>query len=218
MIDIATALSRAAAAIKATFKESGEYAFGNSELTMVRRRNFLLLALAFCFAMPAAAIEAEAWKALDEGAIVLFRHANAPGGGDPPGMRIGDCTTQRNLDQSGRDQAVRIGESFRTRSISIEGVLSSQWCRALETARLAFGSVVREQPVFNSFFDERSKGAAQTRSALELLSRYTGKGALVIVTHQVNITAITGMSVASGEGIVVRMTNDAVKVVGKIKP
>jgi phosphohistidine phosphatase SixA len=176
------------------------------------------LALACCLATPAAATETEAWKSLETGAIVLFRHANAPGGGDPPGMRISDCATQRNLDQSGRDQALRIGAAFRMRAISVSDVLSSQWCRALETARIAFGPEVREEPVFNSFFDAESKGPAQSLAALDILTRHTGKGALVIVTHQVNITSITGISPASGEGVVVRINNGKVRVVGRIKP
>jgi phosphohistidine phosphatase SixA len=184
---------------------------------MIISRSFLKLALVCCLATPAAATEAEAWRSLENGAIVLFRHANAPGGGDPPGMRIGNCATQRNLDRSGREQALRIGEAFRVRAISVSEVLSSQWCRALETARIAFGPAVREEPVFNSFFDDESKGPAQSRAALAILSRYVEKGALVIVTHQVNITSITGISPASGEGVVVRINKDRVKVVGRIK-
>jgi phosphohistidine phosphatase SixA len=185
---------------------------------MLQRRHLLTALLASWFALPAVASESEAWKALADGAIVLFRHANAPGGGDPPGLRIGDCTTQRNLNQSGRDQARRIGEAFRTRGITVSEVLSSQWCRTLETARLAFGTGVREEPIFNSFFDDRSKGPYQTREALALLSRKTAAGAQVIISHQVNVTAITGIFLASGEGVVVRLMEGQIQVVGRIQP
>jgi phosphohistidine phosphatase SixA len=187
---------------------------------VLHRRLVLALPLIAGLAAPAAASEAEAWKALAAGATVLFRHANAPGGGDPPGMKIGDCATQRNLDQTGRDQARRIGEAFRTRAIPVREVVSSQWCRTLETARLAFGNVVREEAAFNSFFDDRSKEPEATRAALALLSNASGvgAGARVIVTHQVNIAALTGIAPASGEGVVVLISQEKVTVVGRIKP
>jgi hypothetical protein len=162
--------------------------------------------------------EAAAWEALRGGAIALFRHANAPGGGDPAGMRLGDCATQRNLDAAGRDQARRIGEAFRMRGISVGAVLASQWCRSTETADLAFPGQTRAEPIFNSFFDDRSKGPAQTRAAKALLSRWAGPGALVVSTHQVNITGLTGIVPASGEGIVVRVTGGEVVVIGRIRP
>jgi phosphohistidine phosphatase SixA len=181
-------------------------------------RRSVLLAVALSFAVPAMASEAEAWKALQEGATVLFRHANAPGGGDPAGMRIGDCVTQRNLDQKGREQAVRIGEAFRKHEIVVGEVLTSQWCRTLETARLAFGAATREEPIFNSFFDDRNKGASQTEAALKLLRNKPLTSARVIITHQVNITAITGIFPASGEGIVVRINEGKISVIGRINP
>ena len=90
----------------------------------------------------------DGWSAMRDGAIVLFRHANAPGGGDPPGFRLGDCTTQRNLDDAGRRQAQRIGEAFRARGIRVGAVLSSQWCRTRDTATLAFGAAVQEDARF----------------------------------------------------------------------
>jgi len=162
--------------------------------------------------------EAAAWEALRGGAIALFRHANAPGGGDPAGMRLGECSTQRNLDAAGRQQARRIGEAFRTRGIAVGSVLTSQWCRTTETAVLAFPGMARPEPIFNSFFDDRGKGPAQTRDARALLSRWAGPGALVVSTHQVNITGLTGIVPASGEGIVVRLTGGEVAVVGRIRP
>jgi phosphohistidine phosphatase SixA len=184
---------------------------------MMLRRSFLLTVALF-LAAPATASEAEAWKALQAGATVLFRHANAPGGGDPPGMRIDDCTTQRNLDHKGREQAVRIGEAFRKREIVVGEILSSQWCRTLETASLAFGAATREEPIFNSFFDDRNKGPSQTEAALKLLHNKPLIGARVIITHQVNITAITGIFPASGEGIVLRLIDGQISVIGRINP
>ena len=120
-------------------------------------RSFWLLALtfaalAFSNGSATATSEEAAWNALRAGGIALFRHANAPGVGDPPGMRLDDCSTQRNLDEDGRIQARRIGDAFRSRNIQMGAVLASQWCRATETAQLAFPGLVRVDPVFNSFF------------------------------------------------------------------
>lgn len=150
-----------------------------------------------------------AWQALSRpGAIVLVRHAHAPGVGDPPGMRIGDCSTQRNLDDTGRAQARRLGQAFRERGVRIGAVLSSQWCRTRDTAQEAFGAQapggVREVPAFNSWFGGQGDAPGQTAQARDILRRWQGPGVLVVVTHQVNITALTGEVPASGEALVVK--------------
>lgn len=184
----------------------------------------LAVALLLCFALVGAAPQSlwassdAAWTTLAQGGIVLFRHANAPGGGDPAGMRIGQCATQRNLDERGRAQARRIGEAFRSRGVAVGRVLSSQWCRTRETAELAFPGQQRDAPAFNSFFDDHAKGPAQTAAARRLLADWRGPGALVVSTHQVNITALTGIAPASGEGIVIRLVGTDVQVIGTISP
>ena len=188
------------------------------------RRALLAIALAtllgpLAATLSAAADESTAWAALQrDGAIVLFRHANAPGVGDPPGFKLGECSTQRNLDDAGRAQARRIGETFRARKVAVRAVHTSRWCRARETAELAFPGLVREQPVFDSFFDERQDEPAKTAAARKLLAQWKGPGVLVVTTHQVNITALTGLGAASGEGVVVRATGDRVEVLGRIAP
>lgn len=167
------------------------------------------------------AAAADGWDTLARpGAIVLFRHATAPGAGDPPGLRLGDCSTQRNLDAQGRAEARALGEQFRRRGIAVGAVLSSQWCRARETAQLAFGDRVREEPAFNSFFGQGPQQRdAQTAQARRLLREWQGPGALVVVTHQVNITALTGHATASGEGVVVRPTAEGpVRVIATLRP
>jgi len=191
------------------------------ELSSIGRR-LLVLAAAASLAFSTAAGAQDAWLLLEQpGTIVLFRHANAPGVGDPAGFRLGDCATQRNLDETGRAQARALGREFRARKVAVGAVLTSRWCRARETARLAFGAEhrVREEPAFDSYF---SQGAAErdarTEMAREVLQRWSGPGLLVVVTHQVNITALTGMNVGSGEGIVVRRTDAGLKVVGRISP
>jgi len=159
-----------------------------------------------------------AWAALQDGSAVLFRHATAPGGGDPPGMKLGDCSTQRNLDEAGRAQAKRLGEQFRQRGIKVAAVLTSQWCRTRETAELAFPGQAREDSNFNSFFDDPSRQPAQTAAALALLRQWRGPGVLVVVTHQVNISSLTGVGTASGEGVIVRPQGLGLEVLGRLAP
>lgn len=187
---------------------------------MKNRRRSLAAALAFTL-IASSALAADAWPELAKpGAIVLFRHATAPGVGDPAGFKLEDCATQRNLDAQGRDEARRLGEQFRTRKIAVGAVLSSQWCRTRETARLAFGSQARDEPAFNSFFQESSQVRdTQTAQARAVLARWRGPGALVVVTHQVNITALTGVGASSAEGVVVQPAADgSFRVVGTLSP
>lgn len=184
---------------------------------MIVRRSLLLLSLLLPFT-PAQAEEG-AWTWLREpGAIILLRHANAPGTGDPAGFVLGDCSTQRNLDDRGRGQSRAIGEAFRERGVLAGRVLSSQWCRAKETAELAFPGQVGEAPAFNSFFGNRADEPEATAAARGILADWQGPGALVVVTHQVNITALTGIAPASGEGIVARVENGQLVVLGRLPP
>jgi len=158
------------------------------------------------------------WPRLESGMVVLLRHASAPGFGDPKGFQIGDCTTQRNLDEVGRTQARRIGESFRQRGVEVTAVWSSQWCRTQETADLAFPGKRIDQPAFNSFFDTPENSSSQTRAARDVLAAWRGPGVLVVVTHQVNITALTGIVPQSSEAVVVKPQAWQWTVVGRITP
>jgi phosphohistidine phosphatase SixA len=151
-------------------------------------------------AAPAPATEA-AWEALRAGGTVaLIRHALAPGTGDPPGFALGDCATQRNLSDEGRAQAARLGEAFRAHGVAVDRVLSSGWCRCLDTALLAFGAA-EVWPPLHSFFGDPGTEPARTAEARAGVASWTGPGTLVLVTHQVNITALTGIVPESGEVI-----------------
>jgi phosphohistidine phosphatase SixA len=173
----------------------------------MRLRTRWLSIVCIAFASGAAAA-ADGWTELARpGAIVLFRHATAPGVGDPPGFRPDDCATQRNLSEQGRAESRRLGEEFRRRGVAVGAVLASQWCRTRETARLAFGERVRDEPAFNSFFGrDNAARQAQTERARRILREWKGPGTLVVVTHQVNITALTGHGAMSAEGVVVQPT------------
>ncbi len=162
--------------------------------------------------------EQAAWTALRGGAIVLLRHANAPGIGDPSGMRLGDCSTQRNLDEAGRAQARRIGGRLRRERVPVAAVWSSQWCRVRETAELAALGPVREVAAFNSFFGERTAEPAQTAAARALLLAWRERGSLVVFTHQVNIGALSGQGASSGEGVVMRAERGTLNLVGRLQP
>lgn len=185
-------------------------------MVILRRRSLLVACLVPW--MPAAGQGNDGWAALGADGIVLFRHADAPGTGDPPNFRLGDCSTQRNLSDKGRAQARAIGEGFRTRGIAVGAVLASQWCRTRETAELAFPDRVEDASVFNSFFQEGDAQARQqTAAALARLATWRGPGVLVVVTHQVNITALTQVFPASGEGIVVRSRpGSGLEVLGRL--
>ncbi len=167
--------------------------------------------------MPHARADDAAWQALENGGIVLFRHALAPGTGDPANFTLGDCSTQRNLNDQGRADSRAIGQAFQDKGIKVGRVLTSQWCRCVETAELAFPGQVEEEPVFNSFFQNRSAGPEQTRAGQRILEQWPGDGALVIITHQVNITALTDIFPQSGEGIVVEINNGEIDLIGRLR-
>ena len=167
-------------------------------------------------ALPVVAQSVEA--RLSSGSVILLRHALAPRVGDPEHLDLNDCRTQRNLSEEGRAQAQRIGAFFRQQGVPVSGVWSSQWCRTRETADLAFPGKRVDQAAFNSFFGEPDAAPAQTREARALLDAWRGDGLLVVVTHQVNITALTGVVPASGEAVVLRRQAGAWATVGRISP
>ncbi|CAG0995618.1 putative phosphoglycerate mutase [Burkholderiales bacterium] len=174
----------------------------------MRRRSAIVAAVVLVVAgplsWPVAADDARAWEALASGGhALLLRHAaTGPGVGDPPGFRHGDCATQRNLSAEGREQARRLGERLASRGVAIGPVLSSRWCRCLDTARLAFGRVEAWTPL-DSFFGDRDDEPRRTAEVVDRATRWRGPGTLVLVTHQVNIVAATGVAPAMGEGVVV---------------
>lgn len=165
-----------------------------------------------------ASAESSPWAALlRPGSFALIRHATAPGTNDPPGFRLDDCATQRNLSAEGRAQAVRIGDLFRGNAIDTADVFSSQWCRCLDTARLIKLGEVRAEPLLNSFFQDRSREAGQ----IEALRRWIGQLELakptVFVTHQVVVTALSQIFPGSGEIVVMqRLPGGQLAVQGRV--
>lgn len=179
---------------------------------------FLLLLALLLPAMPVLGDD-QGWSAAeDPGAIILMRHALAPGTGDPAAFDLSDCATQRNLSDEGRDQARRIGEAFETHGIDVASVLTSQWCRCRETAERLGLAAVEEVPALNSFFRDRSTADAQTQDVLGILGDLPPDERVILVTHQVNITALTGVFPTSGEALVVGLVpgDERLEVRGRI--
>ena len=155
--------------------------------------------------------------ARDEGVVFLMRHALAPGMGDPQNFDVNDCKTQRLLSDEGRLQAQMVGEKFRQSGLKSARVKSSQWCRCKETARLLKLGVVEEIQFLNSFFDTPEREGPQTTALRKWLFEQASSSGLILVTHQVNITALTGVVPSSGELVVIRLKKPfAIEVVGTI--
>jgi phosphohistidine phosphatase SixA len=144
------------------------------------------------------------------GHILMIRHALAPGNGDPPGFKIGDCTTQRNLDDSGRNQARRIGDWLRAHGVSSARIYSSQWCRCLETAKLLDLGPVKELAALNSFYERPQDRESNLKALNEFISHQPADGGLIIlVTHFVTISAVSGEGVSSGGGVLLTLHKGA---------
>ena len=173
---------------------------------MASRRQFLLGALAV--AAGGAHAGEPPWERLRRGGLVLLmRHgATEPGLGDPAGFRVDDCRTQRNLSDAGRDDARRVGARLRAERVPIATVFTSPWCRCRETAMLAFGRAEEWEPL-SSFFDYPHRQAEFTERVARRIAGYGSRkppGNVVMVTHNVNIAALTKLSVGTAEIVAVR--------------
>jgi len=152
-----------------------------------------------------------------KGYVLLMRHALAPGIGDPENFRLGECTTQRNLSDEGRQDARDIGQWLERRAVKIHGIESSRWCRARETAELlGIGSVKLNKNLDSLFQESDLVNHKQTiESKKRIVSHRNTKGLLIFVGHSVNISALTGISLDSGEGVLVRANSKGeIKVMG----
>jgi hypothetical protein len=137
------------------------------------------------------------------GHAILFRHSIAPGTGDPPGFRLDDCSTQRNLSEEGWKQARELGRRLREAGITEARVYSSRWCRSLETAELLGLGPVMPLPILDSFFGMPEQGSSQNEELRNFLYILSPGPPVVMVTHQINITGLTGIVPPSGGGVIV---------------
>ncbi len=181
--------------------------------------NRLLLMVLLLLGASVVKADAQVFDALREGGhVVLLRHALAPGIGDPAGFSLDDCSTQRNLSAEGRAQAKALGEWFRAEGFAGMPVYTSQWCRAWDTAQgLGLGEPVHH-PGLDTFFHDRGRRDAILADLNGLLEDLRVGSSAVLVTHQVNITALAGGGVGSGEGVVLRLADGGeVVVIGRLR-
>jgi broad specificity phosphatase PhoE len=178
-------------------------------------------ALVLLFALllaPAAHADDALWSLLTKGGqVVLIRHAATdPGVGDPPGFSLEDCRTQRNLSPAGRREAERLGNAFRARAVPVADVLSSPWCRCVETAKLAFGGA-RTERALDNLFGRAENREHQTVAFRRLVAAAPREGNLVLVTHGSTTMAFTGLSPGTGELVIVTPEGGgAYRVAGRI--
>ncbi len=138
-----------------------------------------------------------------EGCVLLIRHAATEAGlGDPPGFVLGQCSTQRNLSEAGRQASLALGGWMRANHLQPDAVRSSPWCRCQDTARLAFGAF-EDWPALGSTFAGQGDATAQQQALLARLQGMPRGHREVWVTHQVIMTGLTGAYPAMGEGFVV---------------
>ena len=174
----------------------------NQELSLIKI--FLITLLGYFFLIPNI-VSAELIATLKQNNKLIFiRHALAPGSGDPDEFNILDCKTQRNLDSVGREQSLRLGQYFKINDIPIDAVLSSEWCRCKETAKLAFQNYETFKPL-NSFYDPKFYNNKETQliNLKKFINNLEEEGNIVFVTHYVVIAAMFGVGVISGEILIV---------------
>lgn len=174
-----------------------------------------LAALILAFAADAKATEA-GWALLREGEhVVLLRHGMAPGAADPANFDIEKCSTQRNLSERGRQQARKIGALFAARAAPTERVLTSRYCRAKETASLAFGQAEDFAALDPPSSDENAR-KEQLEAVIDTVRNYSDSGNLVLVTHLETIQALTGQTAREGEAVIVGAEGDGLRILGRI--
>ncbi|KRO57045.1 MAG: phosphoglycerate mutase [Pelagibacteraceae bacterium BACL5 MAG-120820-bin39] len=164
---------------------------------------FLLIFISISFPVKAD-LDNKLEKQLKKGGNLIFiRHAYAPGGGDPENFIISDCSTQRNLNEDGKNQSKRIGQFFIENDILIDKVLSSEWCRCKDTAQIAFTNFETKN-FLNSFFSAQfaSNKNQQIRDLKKYIKNWQSDKNLVLITHYVLISEILNYTSSSGEIII----------------
>jgi phosphohistidine phosphatase SixA len=181
------------------------------------RRLFISGALA-TIGSPALA-QGEILALLRQGGLLLFmRHANAPGVGDPDNFRVEDCSTQRNLSERGRAQAMEVGARLKREGVTWASVQSSRWCRCLDTARLAFGAAEPLDLVNSGFSDARAGRPDKTDELRRyLLAQPRERSNRIYVTHMVNIMRLLNVNTADAEIVAARRSGDTLQLVGSLR-
>lgn len=181
----------------------------------------IVLTVVACLCATSVYADADLWEKLYEpNHFAIMRHAEAPGTGDPENFDVHDCTTQRNLSTSGRDQAKVIGERIRANGIKDAKIYTSQWCRCIDTAELMNIGPVQELPALNSFY-QRYQNKEKNLTALRqfLSDNRDNSSPIILVTHQVTISALTAQYTRQGEIVIIKhLGGDTLEIIGSILP
>jgi phosphohistidine phosphatase SixA len=184
-------------------------------------RTLFFLAL-LILAIPAQADEAGLAALKAGGHVAMVRHGlTTPGTGDPLGFKLEDCTTQRNLIEEGRAESRKLGELLRARGVRIDRVLSSEWCRCIETAELIGAGKVEKAPALNNLFGRPQNREKQVNEMRVLIAGWKGPGNLLLSTHGANMGALMGINPETAAGVVLSPapeTKEGFRVVGRISP
>lgn len=189
-------------------------------------RSILLVAALALGSASAAAQEGAnadaAWRALaGDGAVAIIRHAKAPGPSpDPPGARLDDCATQRNLSPDGRAQAAKLGALWREKRAKLGRAVSSPWCRCIDTAKLmGLGEPDIDHALYNLLANPPDR-EAKVAAFKKLIRDWRGPGTLVLVTHGITMRAVVGTDPGEGGIVVLKPADNAQGhvVVGAIPP
>ena len=172
--------------------------------------------------LPARADEAGLRALQAGGHAMMIRHGlTTPGSGDPLGFKLEDCKTQRNLIDEGREEARKLGALLRRSNIQVERVLSSEWCRCIETAELLGVGKVLTEPALNNLYGRPQNREKQERALRALISSWKGPGNLLLSTHGANMGALMGINPDTAAGVVLKPAPDTAegfRVVGRISP
>ena len=169
-----------------------------------RRRLLLAAALGPWPVWAQSALDPQGLAALQRGgAVLLMRHAQTtPGNGDPPGIDLARCETQRNLSDAGRAQARALGRQLAAAGIRFAHVYSSQWCRCMDTGELLTGRRPAHWAALDSVFYDTHLEPARSAEVRERVRRWRGPGNLALVTHRPNVLGLTGRATASGQALI----------------
>jgi phosphohistidine phosphatase SixA len=188
----------------------------------MKLKNTFALILGLLFSFLSLCANANLVNELSDGQhVLLMRHADAPGYSDPAGYQLDQCSTQRNLGDNGKKQAILIGEWLKKQGITSADILSSPWCRCMDTAKLLNLGPVQISPVLGSFFDDMSLEKQQTKALEKLIQsrlKENSKTPLILVTHHVNIQAYTGKVVNVGDMVLVKVNKNGQYVSHQIYP
>ena len=190
---------------------------------MKLRVSFFLVLCTLLFAQSNLVVaQSELANKLQDGThVLLMRHADAPGYGDPKNYQISQCSTQRNLGDLGRKQAKTIGDWLSKQGIQQAKVYSSPWCRCVDTATLLNKGEVKKELALGSFFDDMSQAKKQTEELTKFIAverKQSPNVPIIMVTHHVNIQSYVGEVVNSGDMVLVKVDSAGKPLSFKLYP